>query len=64
MDKTNVHHISLWKSPTAFPKKIQGFKCPLLPEKNVEQTIIAHVDTSDLDFNVLLTQDTKFASIH
>jgi hypothetical protein len=55
MDKTNFHQISLRKSPTAFPKDVQGFKCTLLPEKNVEQTIIAHVDTSGLDFNVLLT---------
>ena len=33
-------------------------------ENMVEQTIIAHVDTSGRDFNVLLTQDTKFANIH
>jgi len=63
MDKPNFHHISLRKSPTAFPKDFQGFKCPPL-ENMVEQTIIAHVDTSGLDFNVLLTQDTKFANIH
>ena len=32
---------------------------PPPPGKMVEQTIIAHVDTSGLDFNVLLTQDTN-----